>query len=150
MNIRPPKLKQSSYSHPNKFVGRNMWVICASMTTLVLIGALDYLTGYELGFFIFYFIPVAISAWYCGRGAGVLVAISSAIVWYFSDKLTYHPYSNSYFIYWEMFMRLLSFLTTALTLARIRILVLNEESLLADLDMMQQELERYRNADDKR
>lgn len=150
MGTRSPKLKQSSFTHPNKFAGQIKWVISASMATLVLIGALDYLTGYELGFFIFYFIPVAISAWYCGRSAGVLIAISSAIIWYFSDKFTYHPYSNSYFIYWEMFMRLLSFLTTALTLARIRMLVLNEESMLAELDTMQQELERYRNATDNR
>lgn len=116
-----------------------------SLMVLALIGWLDYITGYEFGFFIFYFIPVAISAWYCGLVSGIEIAVASAIVWYLSDKYTYHPYSHSYFIYWEMFMRLLSFLTTALTLSRIRGMVLNEERLLAELLSVRQELERFRN-----
>jgi len=33
-------------------------------STLALIGWLDYITGYEFVFFIFYFIPVAIATWY--------------------------------------------------------------------------------------
>jgi hypothetical protein len=112
---------------------------------LALIGWLDYITGYEFGFFIFYFIPVAISAWYCGVLAGIEIAVGSSIVWYLSDRLTFHPYSESYFIYWETFMRLLSFLTTALTLSRIRRMVLNEERLLAELMAVRQELDRFRN-----
>ena len=87
----------------------------------------------EFGFFIFYFIPVAIASWYCGRRAGLGIAIACAICWYLSDLSTHHPYSKACFICWEMFMRLVSFLTTALTLSRIRELVLNEERMLAEL-----------------
>jgi K+-sensing histidine kinase KdpD len=100
---------------------------------LLLIGWLDYITGYEFGFFIFYFIPVAIAAWYCGFIDGICVAIISALCWYISDRFTHHPYSKAYFIYWEMFMRLLSFLTTSMTLSKIRRLVLNEERMIEEL-----------------
>ncbi len=139
-------LKRSRFVHPDVFAGQCGKIKLASLTVLALIGWLDYITGYEFGFFIFYFVPVAISAWYCGRGAGIQIALCSAFVWYMSDKYTHHPYSHSYFIYWEMFMRLLSFLTTALTLARIREMVLNEERLLKELLETRQELETVKTA----
>jgi hypothetical protein len=131
----------SRYSHPDAFAGHCGAVEAFSFVVLGCIGGLDYITGYEFGFFIFYFIPVAISSWYCGRRLGLQVAFGSAIVWYLSDKYTHHPYSHSYFIYWEMFMRLLSFLTTTMTISRIRAMVLNEERLLKELLKTRRELE---------
>jgi hypothetical protein len=138
-------LNKWRFSHPGAFAGHCGAVEAASFIVLGCIGWLDYVTGYEFGFFIFYFIPVAISSWYCGRRLGLQIAFSSAIVWYLSDKYTHHPYVHSYFIYWEMFMRLLSFLTTTMTISRIRNMVLNEERLLRELLATKQELESFRN-----
>jgi hypothetical protein len=95
-------------------------VVACTAALLALITWLDYVTGYELGFFIFYFVPVSLAAWLVGRRAGVAFAVASGACWYLSDHLANHPYSNAYFIYWETAMRLASYLTTALTLARIR------------------------------
>ena len=134
-------------TRPDAFAGRCGIIKVTSVTVLMLIGWLDYVTGYELGFFIFYFIPVAIASWYCGRRLGLQLAFGSALVWYLSDKYTYHPYSHSYFIYWEMFMRLLSFLTTTITISRIRTMVLNEQRLLAELQLLKRELTFTRNKD---
>jgi hypothetical protein len=108
-----------------------------------LIGWLDYITGYEFGFFIFYFIPVAIAAWYCGNKDGISIAIACAACWYFSDRLTHHPYSRAYFIYWEMFIRLISFVTTSMTLSKIRQLVLNEERMIDELLELRSRLAKY-------
>ena len=141
--LRNP-LKNRRFSHPDCFAGRCDFVAAVSFAVLGCIGGLDYITGYEFGFFIFYFIPVAISSWYCGRRPGLQVAFGSAIVWYLSDKYTHHPYSHSYLIYWEMFMRLISFLTTTLTISRIREMVLNEERLLAEMIEMNNELDSLR------
>lgn len=141
-------LKRWRFTHPGAFAGHCAAIKLVSLAVLALIGWLDYITGYEFGFFIFYFIPVAIAAWYCGRWSGIEIAVGSAIVWYLSDKYTHHPYSHSYFIYWEMFMRLISFLTTAMTLSRIREMVLNEERMLAELLSVRQELDRIRNVPD--
>lgn len=136
------------YSHPLAFAGHVRAIILVSTILLLLIGWLDFITGYEFGFFIFYFIPVAISSWYGGKKEGIIVAAASAVCWYISDKYTHHPYSHSYFIYWEMFMRLISFLTTALTLSRIRSLVLNEERLVQELLSTRKELDNYRQDGD--
>jgi hypothetical protein len=116
-----------------------------SLMVLLLIGWLDYITGYEFGFFIFYFIPVAIAAWFCGRSSGLAIAFASAFTWYLSDKYTHHPYSEAFFIYWEMFMRLISFLTTAFTVSRIRDMLLKEERLNAELSVALQQVQELKS-----
>ena len=135
------------FTHPTVFENSLGIVRIVSIGTLLLIGWLDYITGYEFGFFIFYFIPVAIAAWYCGPIDGISVAIASAICWYLSDRLTNHSYSHAYFIYWEMFMRLISFLTTATTLSKIRNLVLNEERMIAELLAVRTQLSKHYNSE---
>jgi hypothetical protein len=104
-----------------------------SAALLLYIGWLDYITGYEFGFFVFYFIPVSISAWLGTERSGLAIACASAFCWFLSDHFSYHPYSNAYFIYWEMFMRLVSFLTTAFTIARIKKMLFNERRLNLEL-----------------
>jgi K+-sensing histidine kinase KdpD len=95
-------------------------MLVTSISSLLLLCWLDYATGYEFGFFIFYFIPVSVAAWYLGRMPGLAMACASALCWFLADRMTKHPYSRAYFIYWETFMRLASFVTTAVTLAKIR------------------------------
>ena len=141
-NITNPAAKWR-FTHPTSFANFLGIIRAASLAVLLLIGWLDYITGYEFGFFIFYFIPVAIAAWYCGRKDGISIAIASAVCWYMSDCFTHHPYSHAYFIYWETFMRLISFLTTAMTLSKIRNLVLNEELIIVELLKTRSQLAKY-------
>ena len=133
-------IKGWRYTHPQAFDRHRTAAMFTSAAILFVLSLLDYVTGYELGFFIFYFIPVAIAAWYGGRKEGIAMAVLCGIFWYLADRLTHHPYSKAYFIYWETLMRLASFLTTSLTLSRIRDLVLNEERLLAELMTTREEL----------
>jgi len=133
-----------SYKHPLAFARHKAAAMLFSGACLILLCWLDYITGYEFGFFIFYFVPVAFAAWYGGRKEGIAMAVLCGICWYISDRLTHHPYSRPYFIYWETFMRLASFLTTSLTLSRIRELVLNEERLAAELLAARDELSQLR------
>ena len=118
----------------------------ASVAILLALGWLDYVTGYEFGFFIFYFIPVSITTWYAGRWSGLAMAVASAVAWYLSDLLAHHPYSKGYFLYWETFMRLASFLTTALTLAKIRESAAEERRLNEELCRLLEENRRMRCA----
>jgi K+-sensing histidine kinase KdpD len=112
---------------------RHLIISIISLITLFVIGWLDFITGYEFGFFIFYFIPVSISAWFNGRKSGLLIACISAACWYISDFYSHHPYSKSYLIYWEMWIRWLSFLTIALTMAKMRELMDREKQLQSEL-----------------
>jgi hypothetical protein len=121
-------------------------VLASTAGVLAFITWLDFITGYELGFFIFYFIPVSLAAWLVGRRAGVFFAVASGACWFLSDRLANHPYSNSYFIYWETAMRLGSYLTTALTLARIRADTVERQQLQARLAEALDELVRLRQS----
>lgn len=134
------------YTHPLAFERHRTVTMLVSVAFLGSMCFLDFITGYEFGFFIFYFIPVSIAAWYGGRKEGIAMAVTCGICWFVSDRLTHHPYSRPYFIYWETFMRLASFLTTSLTLSRIRALVLNEELLLEELLTARKELDLYRQS----
>ncbi len=145
----PISIKRWRFSHPLIFEQHRTAAMLISAAILAVLSLLDYLTGYEFGFFIFYFIPVAIAAWYGGRKEGIAMAVLCGICWYASDRLTDHPYSRPYFIYWETFMRMVSFLTTSLTLSRIRDMVLNEEKLLVELMTAKEKLNLYNREDDK-
>jgi hypothetical protein len=123
---------------------RPRFVVAYTGGVLAFITWLDYVTGYDFGFFIFYFIPVSMAAWLLGRRAGVGFALASGACWFLSDRLANHPYSNAFFIYWETAMRLASYLTTALTLARIRADTVDRQRLEASLAAALGELERLR------
>jgi K+-sensing histidine kinase KdpD len=113
---------------------RRTRIMVISISILLILGVIDYITGYEIGFFIFYFIPVSIAAWYGGRKPGIAMACASAVCWYLADRMTHHPYPRPYLIYWETFARYISFLTTALTLSKIRETIDNGQRVREELD----------------
>jgi signal transduction histidine kinase len=99
---------------------RRVWFHAGVTLLLATITWIDYVTGYEFGLFVFYSIPVALEAWYGGQTVGLAFAIAAGFCWYLSDRLSLHPYSKAFFIYWETFIRLVSFLVSAVTLSRLR------------------------------
>jgi hypothetical protein len=113
--------------------GSTSALVTGAAVLLVTITWVDYVTGYEFGFFVFYFLPVALTAWYAGRRWGIAFGVAGAVCWYVSDRLGGHPYSRAWFVYWETFMRLVSFVTTAVTLAQIREALARERRLVAEL-----------------
>jgi diguanylate cyclase (GGDEF)-like protein len=83
------------------------------LAVLLLIGAIDYATGSELAFSIFYLFPVGIAAWYIGLEAGISLSILSALAWYIADTLSRTtPYENSFIPAWNTGVRLMTFLIT--------------------------------------
>jgi hypothetical protein len=118
--------------HPGRRA-RVTGIVAAATTLLAFITWLDWVTGYEFGFFIFYFLPVSIAAWACGRRWGLGFGVAAGVCWYLSDRWSGHQYSRAWFLYWESFMRLASFLTTALTLGQIRAMVGRERRLRREL-----------------
>jgi hypothetical protein len=113
--------------------GRSAFVATGAVVLLAAITWTDYLTGYELGFFVFYFIPVSIAAWYLSRRWGVAFGFAGAFCWFLSDRLGDHQYSRAWYAYWETAVRLVSFLTIAFTVAAIREALARERKLVAEL-----------------
>lgn len=46
-----------------------------------LMGFLDFVTGPDISFSIFYLVPIMISVWYSGKKDGLLIALLSSVVW---------------------------------------------------------------------
>jgi hypothetical protein len=90
--------------------------------SVVVLGFADYVTGCELGFFLFYFLPIAIAAWKVGPSSSYLISILSSIVWFLSD-ISSHPYSSVLFAFWNTIMWLLGFLIIAYSTSKIQFLL---------------------------
>ena len=80
-------------------------VLIDSFLLITMIGAVDYLTGYELSFSIFYLAPTALATWYVGRPAGLLIATVSAATWLLVDWTSGHPYSHRFYPFWNTAVR---------------------------------------------
>jgi hypothetical protein len=96
-----------------------LWVIITGVGVLV-VGLVDWLTGYELNFFLFYFLPVSVGAWFLGLGASVSLAVFSGMVWFGADVLSGHVASSQAHAVWNTTIRLVSFLAIGWAVSRMR------------------------------
>lgn len=93
-----------------------VWLGC--ILILGVLGCADFFTGFEISFFVFYFIPVAYAASRLGMLAGLLIAVLSAVVWAVVDTGSGHVYSQPIFAVWSALVRLTAFLAIAWLTAR--------------------------------
>jgi diguanylate cyclase (GGDEF)-like protein len=84
---------------------------------VLLIGVIDYQTGYELAFSLFYLIPICLATWVSGRDMGLLLSILSACAWYVADVLSGQIYSSPLIYLWNTGIRLGFFAVVAYLLA---------------------------------
>jgi diguanylate cyclase (GGDEF)-like protein len=59
---------------------KSLLLLCLSL--VVIIGICDYLVGPEIGFALFYLIPISLSSWFAGMSAGVILSVASAMTWF--------------------------------------------------------------------
>ena len=95
-------------------------VIVAMVLLVGLVGWIDYATGIEIAFSVFYFLPIAGAAYFVGTRFGISVAIASAVTWLLADVLGGHDYSSTAVGVWNTISRLLSFLVLASLLGALR------------------------------
>jgi hypothetical protein len=110
-----------------------LWVLL-SIITVVIVGYLDWLTGYELNFFVFYFIPISVGAWFLGMSGGVIMGLISTIVWFWVDILTHAPHSSQYYVVWNTCIRLAAFQSIGYSVAKIHDLIFRERRLTIKLN----------------
>lgn len=96
---------------------------------VILIGVIDYQTGYELAFSLFYLIPICLATWVSGRDLGLLMSILSACAWYLADVLSGHIYSSPLVYLWNTGIRLGFFSVMTYTLAALRESLTHERNL---------------------
>jgi diguanylate cyclase (GGDEF)-like protein len=90
------------------------------ITILVGITWVDYVTGTELSFSIFYLVPILIITWRLGRWLGFFFSLLSSIAWFLADTLPGQIYTHSAIPVWNALVRFGFFLITVLVLAAFR------------------------------
>ena len=86
-------------------VGKPVWIGLG----LVLLGGvafLDYITGVELSFSLFYLLPISLIAWTVSERFGLVVAFISAVIWQAVDFWSGARYSFEFAYIWNAIVRL--------------------------------------------
>lgn len=111
------------------------WLTAFAIGAVILIGAMDFVTGVELSLSLFYLIPVGMAAWTLGRKAGLIFSILSTSIWLGSNLLSGLAFSNLFVGIWNTLVRLGFFSVVAALLAELRH-ALEEERLLTNTDIL--------------
>lgn len=119
------------------------------------IGILDFVTGYELAFSLFYLLPISAVVWFLGKRFGVLFSALASIVWFFADYFSGHQYTDQLVYIWNTAIRFAFFVIVTALLSSLKE-SLDREKALSRVDrltgavngeffyeLMQAELERF-------
>jgi diguanylate cyclase (GGDEF)-like protein len=90
------------------------------MGLLSVIAWIDYLTGTEISFSIFYLLPTTIVTWRLGGWAGFVFSVLSSAAWYLADTFPGTIYSHPAIPAWNALVRLGFFLFAVRVLSRFR------------------------------
>ncbi len=101
-------------------------ILILNFIFIILIGLIDYKTGFEMSFSIFYLIPIIWVAFNFSRNEAVGISIFSAIVWGIADSG--HIYSQSWVVYWNTIVRLTIFILVSYSLSQIKTSIETERS----------------------
>lgn len=87
-----------------------MRILLLGFLSIATLAILDYLTGVEISFSIFYLLPVAMVAWFIGRRAGIWISCAAAASWLLAELLAGSSYSHPAIPLWNTLVRLSFFL----------------------------------------
>jgi diguanylate cyclase (GGDEF)-like protein len=104
-------------------------LITLGFAIVVLVGVIDHITGPELFVSIFYLLPIFLVSWFTERWMGVTISIVSAITWLITDFTAGHAYSYPAIPYWNMIVRLGTFLIMTLILSALKKALEHEKEL---------------------
>jgi len=83
---------------PRSFI----WVI--GLLLNLIIGVIDYLTGYEIGMGVFYLLPIGLLSWFINRKAGIVMSVISAVTIITADLSAGKIIQNYFIDFWNLFV----------------------------------------------
>jgi signal transduction histidine kinase len=90
------------------------------LALLLLIGFIDYLTGFELLFSVFYLLEVGLAAWFIGKGFGLLMSVLSVAVWIGGDLAAGARYSTPLIPIWNALILMVCYFIVVWLLTSLR------------------------------
>lgn len=113
--------------------GRIFWTVAGTLS-LGLVFAADLATGPEVAFSLFYLVPIALTTWFAGRRAGLVVSIVGSVMWFAADDIGGIRYSHPSIRYWNAAVRLGFFLVVTFLLPALK--ALEAERMAARVDAL--------------
>jgi len=105
-----------------KGIKNRFLILLFTLLLIILIGSMDFKTGVELSFSLFYIIPIAFYSLYQGtnRNEILIICFTAAASWFISEYFN-KEYSSVFYPIWNTFVRLVIFITIGLTLLYLKI-----------------------------
>ena len=77
--------------------GQSVWLTIVLMVATVLgIGWLDFITGFQMTFQVFYGMSIFLAVWWAGNKPGLLIAVFSSVVWWLANMSTTRQSTQGY------------------------------------------------------
>lgn len=96
------------------------FLITLSLVFLAVVGIIDYLTGFEISFSVFYIAGVGLAVWFVGRGFGFVLSVLSVAVWMAGDLAAGAKYSSPLIPVWNAAVLLAFYCIMVWLLATVR------------------------------
>lgn len=107
-----------------------------NIVILLVLGIVDYVTGYEIGISLFYLIPISFAVWFSGRTQGFIVSSLSVLTIAAADFMAGKEYPHFFVGVWNLLMHFGFFTFFVVVLSIVK----------ADLDERKRLLEELRKA----
>lgn len=105
------------------------------LLSILILGYVDYSTGFEYSLSVFYLLPLSIAAWYDNYKITIITIFISVMTWIWADFSAGHEYSTFIAPFWNGCVRLTFFSIVAILIIKIR-QSLHEMTLLAMKDAL--------------
>ena len=99
----------------------------------MVIGYVDFATGYEFRMELFYLLPISYITWFVGQRIGILFSVLSVITTVYSDIMAGKKYSSHAAEFWNLTLYFVFYVIVTLLL-KLRISLQQRENLIEDLD----------------
>jgi signal transduction histidine kinase len=100
--------------------GSRRALMATGLVVLVVIGVVDYLTGFEVLFSAFYLLEVGLAAWFVGKGFGLVMSVLSVLVWIGGDVAAGAHYSRPFVPIWNALILLAVYFSVVWLLTSLR------------------------------
>src|ERR1700754_3600101 len=107
--MQAPAIPSPSLSFSSA-IPRSTLVWAGGIVLTLIVGFLDYRTGYEVSIALLYSAPILFMVWFADRLSAVFIAIFCAIIWWWADEACGHHYAQLWHQIWETIARLVYFL----------------------------------------
>lgn len=110
----------------------NVWTITIGIGSLIVTGVVDYMTGFNVSVFLFYFFPVLIVTWKMGSRYGFLFSGLGSLTYILSHMLVSPENLDHKILYWNSVMSFFILVGISLIISLLKETM--QEALLARVD----------------